>query len=109
MKIDPTDLPFLVEMMNKARFYNDKENAYGSRRLIIDSRSGVRPAHRLGTLAGGLVPHPSAGRWRLRIRGYAAESLLTQALPHMSSPKRERAAEALALIHAGETPREEAA
>ena len=109
MHIAPADLAFVVDMLDKARYYNDKPNAYGSRRLIIDSRSGVRTAHRLGAIAGGIIPRPSGGRWRIRIRGSVAEAILTEALPHMSTAKANRAADALALVHADELPRREEA
>lgn len=98
MNLNETDLTFVVSMLDKARFYNNKLNAYGTRSLIIDSRSGVRTAHRLGALCGDVVPRPSNRRWRIRIRGAVAEALLTEALPHMSTPKRERAEAALARV-----------
>lgn len=98
MQIDPADLAFVASMLDKARYYNDKPTASGTSRLIIDSRSGVRDAHRLGAICGGIVPHPSKRRWRIRIRGAVAEAILTEALPHLSTRKAARAASALARI-----------
>jgi hypothetical protein len=98
MQIAPADLAFVVSMLDRARYYNDRPNAHGTRRLIIDVRSGVRNAHRLGVICGDLVPHPSGGRLRIRIRGTAAEALLAEALPHMSTRERARAVAALARV-----------
>lgn len=103
LQISLADLSFVVSMLDKARYYNDRPNHYGTRRLIIDSRSGVRDAHRLGAICGGIIPHPSDRRWRIRIRGTVAEAVLAEALPHISTRTRARADAALARVEIAKT------
>lgn len=89
---------FVVSQIDRARFANDKPNAFGTRRLIIDVRLGVRNANRLYTLINGTTPRPSGGRWLVRLRGTSAEELLCELLPDLSPATRERAAAALARV-----------
>lgn len=98
MHIDPADLPFTVSQIDRARFYNSKPNAYGTRRLYVDVRLGVRNANRLGTIFGGVIPRPCGGRWRVRIGGTRAEAILAEVMPHLSLATRERAEAALSLV-----------
>ena len=55
-------------------------------------------SHRLGSISGGIIPHPSDRRWRIRIRGPLAEAILAEAIPSMSTRTRARAESARAPI-----------
>lgn len=90
------DRAFVVEQLSRARYYNARPSASGSRRLIIDVRLGVRNANRLYSLIGGTVPRPSGGRWLVRLRGITAVALLDELLPNLTPRSRRRAEAALA-------------
>lgn len=61
---------------------------------------GTEPVHSPGHDGDGGQTAGAAGqgRWRRRIRGAAAEEILAEALPYMSSRTRARAEAALARI-----------
>lgn len=97
MNLDASDRPFVILMLDKVRYYNDKPNAVGTRRPIMNSRSGVRDATR--SLCGCAVPHPLQRRWRLRIRSNAAEEILREVLPDLNPRRRARAKAAISRVN----------
>jgi hypothetical protein len=94
------DRAFLTaKLNNNLRVYNDRPHPrFGTRRLILDFRTGQADAERLAALLG-VNYRRSGNRFRVVLRGTAAEALLGSYLGELTEPRRERAAWALARVN----------
>lgn len=96
--LNPTERGFIVDTMNRSRFYNAAPSCFGTRALVFQLRIGYHDATRFAELLGLNPPRKSGTRWQIRFKGPRAEALLAEYLPEMTGAARERAEAALARI-----------
>jgi len=81
--MNPANLPFLLDALERRGQFSASKTTDGFR-AVVEVSTGYHDAVRLAEILGAHEPRKHGTRWRIRVRGAAAEALLGELMPHFS-------------------------